>query len=67
MKVMKVEKVINWFITEGMSQVAQELKNMCIFVESMSVLNMQMFFETVYDTEDEAEYMLNEMLHDIDE
>ena len=64
---MKVEKVINWFITEGMSQAAHDLELMCIEVESMSVLNMQMFFETVYDTEDEAEYMFDEMLCDIEE
>ena len=63
---MKVEKVINWFITEGMSQAAHDLELMCIEVESMSVLNMQMFFETVYDTEDEAEYMFDEMLGDIE-
>ena len=62
---MKVEKVINWFITEGMDQAAQELEN--IKVEFMSDFNMQMFFEYIYDTEEESNYMFFSMLCDVEE
>ena len=64
---MKVEKVINWFITEGMDQAAQDLKEMCIEVEFMSHFNMQRFFEYIYDTEEESNYMFGSMLCDVEE
>ena len=63
---MKVEKVINWFITEGMDQAAQDLKNMCIEVVFMSHINMRKFFESIYGTEEESNYMFYSMLGDIE-
>ena len=63
---MKVENVIDWFITEGMDQAAQDLKEKCIEVEFMSHDNMQRFFESIYGTEEESNYMFDSMLGDIE-
>ena len=63
---MKVENVIDWFITEGMDQAAQDLKEKCIEVEFMSHDNMQIFFESIYGDKGESNYMFDSMLCDIE-
>ena len=67
----KIDDVFNWFITEGMGNTLQDLKDICeertMYIKDglISGYNLGECLRNVYGNEEEVDYIWSKILRDI--